>query len=196
MARQVVKGGLLALLLTGLIGAGHTQASEPASVYLRCTMSPEQYAAAMAAPLGQARDFDDWQNWFDGADLYGSGKVDADSLRDADTANLEQLTGAWVGRHDLSSYDKKTGRWQFALLQFTENYGEMIQLLAPLRAVAPYCAPDSDSFLLIWGPVWGNGVNAYLPLNHKRSRFEAKPTPAQLKEADAVLDTLMSSEEN
>jgi len=180
--------------LAALWGAtGQVWASEPASVYMRCTMSAEQYAKAMAAPPGSATAYGDWQKWFDGVEMYGPGKVDAESLRDSGAQSLEELVRSWTGMGGLSGYDQKTGRWQFVLPQFTENYGEMIQLLAPLRSVAPYCESSSDSFLLVYSYVWGNGDNAYLTLSQQHSAFAASPTPAQREEADAALRSLMDS---
>lgn len=139
---------------------------------------------------GSAHAYSDWQQWFDGVDMSGSGKVDAESLRDSGAQSLEELVQAWGG---LSRYDQATGSWQYVLPQFSENYGEMIKLLAPLRSVAPYCDANSDSFLLVYSYIWGNGDNAYLTLDKQRSRFAAAPTPAQRKEADAALETLMDS---
>lgn len=162
-------------------------------MYLRCTISPDQYAKAMAAPPGAALTYHDWQKWFDGKGMYGPGTVDAESLRDSGATSMADLVQAWVGAGALSRYDPTSGRWQFALLQFTDNYGEMIQLLAPLRGIAPYCTAEADSFLLIYSYVWGNGDNAYLTLTKKRSRFAAAPTPAQRVEADAALEALLKA---
>ncbi|ROL81348.1 hypothetical protein BLX41_05760 [Pseudomonas protegens] len=182
------------LALAALLAAtGQAQASEPSSVYLRCSMTPEQYAKAMAAPPRPALSYNDWQKWFDSKDMYGSARVDAQSLEDSGAKSLQEVAQMWAGAGGTSHYDPQTGRWQFALLQFTENYGEMIQLLAPLRSVAPYCQPGSDSFLLIYSYIWGDGDNAYLTLNKQRSRFAVKPTKAQRAEADAALKVLMDA---
>lgn len=183
-------GLALAVLLAA---TGQVQASEPSSVYLRCSMTPEHYAQAMAAPPRPAIAYNDWQKWFDSKDMYGSARVDAESLEDSGAKSLQEVAQMWAGAGGTSHYDPQTGRWQFALLQFTENYGEMIQLLAPLRSVAPYCQPGSDSFLLIYSYIWGDGDNAYLTLNKQRSRFAVKPTKAQRAEADAALKVLMDA---
>ncbi|WP_339070553.1 hypothetical protein WIN67_01750 [Pseudomonas idahonensis] len=182
------------LALAALLAAtGQAQASEPSSVYLRCSMTPEQYAKAMAAAPRPAIFYNDWQKWFDSKDMYGSARVDAGWLPDSGARSLQEVVQMWVGEGATSHYDPQTGRWQFALLQFTENYGEMIQLLAPLRSVAPYCQPGSDSFLLIYSYIWGDGDNAYLTLNKQRSQFAVKPTQAQRAEADAALKVLMDA---
>ena len=183
-------GLALAVLLAA---TGQVQASEPSSVYLRCSMTPEHYAQAMAAPPRPAIAYNDWQKWFDSKDMYGSARVDAESLEDSGAKSLQEVAQMRAGVGGTSHYDPQTGRWQFALLQFTENYGEMIQLLAPLRSVAPYCQPGSDSFLLIYSYIWGDGDNAYLTLNKQRSRFAVKPTKAQRAEADAALKVLMDA---
>lgn len=182
------------LALAALLAAtGQAQASEPSSVYLRCSMTPEQYAQAMAAPLRPAISYSDWQKWFDSKDMYGSARVDAEWLQDSGARSLQEVVQMWTGTGGSSQYDPQTGRWQFALLEFTDNYGEMIQLLAPLRSVAPYCQPGSDSFLLIYSYIWGDGDNAYLTLNKQRSQFAVKPTQAQRVEADAALKVLMDA---
>ena len=167
--------------------------SAPSSVYLRCSMTPEQYAQAMAAPPRPAISYSDWQKWFDSKDMYGSARVDAEWLQDSGARSLQEVVQMWTGTGGSSQYDPQTGRWQFALLEFTDNYGEMIQLLAPLRSVAPYCQPGSDSFLLIYSYIWGDGDNAYLTLNKQHSRFAVKPTKAQRAEADAALKVLMDA---
>ncbi|QIH05692.1 MULTISPECIES: hypothetical protein [unclassified Pseudomonas] len=176
-----------------LMVTGQAQASEPSSVYLRCTMTPEQYANAMAAAPRPAISYGDWQKWFDSKDMYGSARVDAQWLQDSGARSLQEVVQIWAGQGSASHYDPRTGRWQFALLEFTDNYGEMIQLLAPLRGVAAFCQPDSDSFLFIYSYIWGDGDNAYLALDQGRSRFAGGPTAAQRAEADAALEGLMAS---
>lgn len=174
--------------------SGPLWASEPSSVYLRCTMTAEQYAKAMAAPPGSALAYSDWQAWFDSQGPSGLGPVELEWLRDYSAApSLQALVQLWLGAGGTSRYDPQTGSWQFALLEFTDNYGEMIQLLAPLRGVASYCQPQSGSFLFIYSYFWGNGDNAYLTLDNQRSQFAPGPTPAQRSEADAALKVLMES---
>lgn len=180
------------MLVAGLWAAvGQVQASEPSSLYFRCNMTAAQYAEVKAAPPGGAPAFDDWQQWFDSHGMYGPGKVRSEDLRPLVARNLRELVGV-SGWGTYSEYDEKAGAWRFALLQFSDNYGEMISLLAPLRSVAPYCAADSDSFMLVYSYIWGNGDDAYLTLNG-RSQFAKAPTPAQRQEADAVLAELFKA---
>ncbi|MGF6594121.1 hypothetical protein [Pseudomonas sp. 2835] len=182
------------MVMAGMWAAmGQVQASEPSSLYFRCSMTKAQYATVMAARPGEAAAFTDWQQWFDSKEMYGGGKVDTDDLRPMPAETLSQIAGG--GRYgSLSEYDEKAGVWRFALLQFSENYGAMISMLAPLRSVAPYCAADSDSFMLVYSYIWGDGDNAYLTLNG-RSQFAQAPTPAQRAEADAVLAELLKAAE-
>ncbi|WP_235777280.1 hypothetical protein [Pseudomonas piscis] len=184
------KGLVLAVLMAA---GGQVRANEPSSVYLRCNMTPEDYAKAMAATPRPALAYGDWQQWFNSKQMYGPGLVDAESLRDSGARSLQETVEIWMGPGAYSRYDPKAGRWQLALLEFTDNYGEMIQLLAPLRGVAAFCLPDSDSFLFIYSYIWGDGDNAYLALDQGRSRFATGPTPAQRAEADAALEGLMEA---
>lgn len=187
MRQHLWKGPAWGALLSA---SAQLWASEPSSLYMRCNMSAAQYATAMAAPPGAPSAYDDWQTWFDGRGMYGPGKVAKEWLRDSDAISLGGLLEGWKGWGALSHYDEDTGRWQFALLQFTDNYGEMIQLLAPLRSVASYCKADGDSFLLVYPYIWGGGDNAYMTLTHQRSQFAKAPTKAQREEADTVLKAL------
>ncbi|WP_255263415.1 hypothetical protein [Pseudomonas aegrilactucae] len=91
----------------------------------------------------------------------------------------------------LLQYDAAQGVWQFALLEFTDNYGEMLQLLAPLRRAAQYADPEADSFVLIYSYLWGDGDDAFITLDQQRSQFAEAPSAQQRAEADAVLGGLM-----
>lgn len=180
-------------LLAQLGVAAQVCATEQSSLYVRCTMTSAHYAAAMAAPPGSALGYHDWQQWFHSRGIQVPVTLDKAWLRDSTAPTLQALLQVWSGQGTMSRYDEKTGRWQFALFEFTDNYGEMIQLLAPLRSMARYCEADSDSFLVIYSYLWGNGDNAYLTLDHQRSQFAKAPTQVQRAEADAALQGLMDA---
>lgn len=183
------------LAFAGVVGSlPLAQASEPSSVYLRCTMGPEAYHAFLASRPVAARAHGDWQAWFDSRRLHGPGRVEAGHLRDSGATSVSELLKRWMppgDRNAASSYDTRTKTWRFAMLLFTDNLGEMIQLLAPLRGVAPYCARNSGSFLFIYPYLWGGEPDAFLLLDQGKSRFAAGPTTAQRTEAERHLDGLL-----
>ncbi|WP_327439540.1 hypothetical protein [Pseudomonas donghuensis] len=168
---------------------------EASSLYIRCNLSPAAYQAVMSAPVANPRQFDDWQRWYDSKDAYGAGELSAHDLDRSTTCSLGDLIAGWVefSPGSRSHYDEQAGVWTFAVLEFTDNYGEMLQLLAPLRQVAHYADVDSDSFLLIYSYIWGNGIDACLSLGQGRSEFIDGPSEAQRAEADAALEQLWDS---
>ena len=168
---------------------------EASSLYLRCTLTPTQYQAAMAAPAAGAGEFDDWQQWLDSKEVYGSGVFSKADLEGGDGAPLGALLEAWSDsmHGGLFHYDEARGIFQFALMEFTDNYGEMLQLLAPLRKMAQYAQADADSFLLIYPYIWGGDIDAFMTLDQQRSTFAAVPSEQQRAEADAVFQGMLDN---
>ncbi|KIU46526.1 MULTISPECIES: hypothetical protein [Pseudomonas] len=163
---------------------------EASSLYFRCNITPAQYQAAVTSPAAGAGEFDDWQQWLDAAEVHGVRDLDQKAPENA--VALGDLLQGWVDcmYGSLMQYDEASQVWQFALVEFTNNYGEMIQLLAPLRQMAKYAKPESDSFLLVYSYIWGDGDNAFLTLGQQRSQFASGPSPEQRAEADGVLEGL------
>lgn len=163
---------------------------EASSLYIRCNLNPAAYQAAMSAPVANPRQFDDWQCWYDSKDAYGPGELPAEDLDRTASCSLGDLIEGWVefSAGNSSHYDEQAGVWTFAVLEFTDNYGEMLQLLAPLRQLAHYAEVDSDSFLVILPYIWGGDINACLSLGQGRSVFIEGPSEAQRAEADAALE--------
>ena len=164
---------------------------EQSSLYFRCTLTPTQYQAAMAAPAARPREFDDWQQWLERS--IGAGEFSEQDLDSGGRGALGEWLEVWTQDTpgSLLQYDAAQGVWQFALLEFTDNYGEMLQLLAPLRRAAQYADPEADSFVLIYSYLWGDGDDAFITLDQQRSQFAEAPSAQQRAEADAVLGGLM-----
>lgn len=166
--------------------------SEPASLYARFTLSHEQYEAFMNSAPVRPGGFADWQSWFDRRDMAGGNRVPAEILGDFDAVSVAEVIKAW--REDAWTgtppveYDEIRRTLRIAMLQASENYHEMLRLLAPLRGAARYNDPGADDFVVILDFLWDEReINAYLRFGDGASRFDPTCAPEHLDEARAYL---------
>ncbi len=166
--------------------------SEPASLYARFTLDHERYEAFMNSAPAQPAHFDDWQLWFDRRAMCGGSQVPPEILADFEAASVAEVIKAW--REDAWTgtppveYDETRRTLRIAMLQASENYHEMLRLLAPLRGAARFNQPGADDFVVILDFLWDEQeVQAYLRLGDGASRFDEDCAPQHLEEARAYL---------
>ena len=120
--------------------------SEPDSLYLRVSLSKQAHQRYLASPCADARDFSDWMDWLGKAKMYG-GPFAPEKIAEIGEGAPKHLTAerieTWTG--DLwsiakSDYDEATETWRFGILQFSENYYEILEYLPVLRAVGTFAA--------------------------------------------------------
>ncbi|QWP75810.1 hypothetical protein J5226_19695 [Lysobacter sp. K5869] len=166
--------------------------SEPASLYARFTLSHEQYEAFMNSAPARPSAFADWQSWFDRREMSGGNRVPPEILADLDAVSVADVikawrADAWTGTPPIE-YDEIRRTLRIAMLQASENYHEMLRLLAPLRGAARFNEPGADDFVVILDFLWGDGdINAYLRFGDGASRFDEACAPEHLDEARGYL---------
>lgn len=150
--------------------------SEPASLYARLTFDDGAYPAFLASTPTPPAAYDDWQAWLE-RQLPDAGRLPPGLVGAAPLApSVRALFDAWQGDPWLGAPPiavDAAGRCQIVLLQATENYHELIQLLAPLRGAAAWTRPDADDFILVADFLWDAQASsmAGLCLGEGRSRF-------------------------
>lgn len=170
--------------------------SEPASLYARFTLSHEQYEAFMNSTPARPASFDDWQAWFDTRPMAGDGKVTPEMLIELNAPSVADVIkvwrkDTWTGTPPIE-YDELRGTLRIAMLQASENYIEMLGLLAPLRGAAAFNDHAADDFVLIFDFIWGGGeIDAYVLLADGASRFGDECTSGHLREAQDYLQEAM-----
>lgn len=170
--------------------------SEPSTLYARFTVTPEEHAAFLSAAPVSPTAFADWQDWFDTRRMYGDGRVKPEDLVGDGSPTVGAALQGWAdGEWNAmrSDYDEATGRLRIVILQLTENYGEMIAVLAPLRGAARHNDPGADDFVLVYPYLWEPAphFNAYLTFGGGASRFVETPPAAHKAEADAYISALL-----
>ncbi len=90
-------------------------------------------------------------------------------------------------------YDEEKQRWTFAALNFSENYHEILPMLALLKQLEGYAL---DGFVLIFDWMWGGDtVMVYVDFKEERALFETVTESSEIElkrfeEADQYLQAL------
>jgi hypothetical protein len=106
------------------------------------------------------RDFSDWMDWIGAAKMHGPGLA-PDAIaeigkrtrkRPAVEAIRSWTEDTWsIGR---SVYDDVIETWRFGVLQFSQNYGEFLEFLPPLRAIDRFKDRPGADILLVYNFIW------------------------------------------
>ena len=169
--------------------------SEPASLYARLTFGADDYPAYLASTPAAPAAFDDWVAWLTHHSMAGGAAAIAGALQNPSPlattvgAVFDQWRSArWMGA-DITT-QAATGCCRVVLLEATENYGELANLLAPLRGAAAWTQPDADDFILVTDFLWDAEAPpmACLALHAGASRFVDAVPPAWRDEAFAAFE--------
>ncbi len=169
--------------------------SEPSSLYARVHLSAPALRAFMESPLARPTAYSDWRGWLDRASFHGT-------IRDAEIAAMP--TGAEPSvRAALAAlcrplpyepaqerYDPVTQTWTLAVLQFSENYYDFIDILTIIRAIAAYKDLPGEDVILIYPFLWGGEPEVYLRVTAGASHFAPQVPGEMIAEADACFRRL------
>lgn len=186
----------LSALLISLFCILSVSASEPASLYARITLTPEQYQAFLQSPPGTAASFNDWQSWFDSKEMAGNGKVNSREI----SASVWSTMEAYINSMDVHEYDPATQTLKLASLGLSENYYDVLISLYPLRNIAKFRQQSVPSaatdFIIVYPFLWSeqyskNDVMAYLKFSGDKSKFIDVVTDESIREATDFLDPIL-----
>lgn len=139
--------------------------SEPSSFFLRATIKKDQYLKFMQTPPKPPTLNDDWLKWWESRDM--SGKSDLkDNIRTWRDQSNQEIVNGWLaaeGTLAFSAFDEMTNVWEFGIIMCSENYSEIIQLLAFCESIFPYKTFSPHDFAIIYPYFWGDSnVMAYM----------------------------------
>lgn len=166
--------------------------SEPCSLFAKVHISQMQLDNFFAAPPWQPAITQDWRDWWDTRQMYSK------SALTEIPCYANNRVDAWLEdpfHMAFSNYDPAQELWHFGIIQFTENYIEMLPMLALLHHLAAYKKPDDDDFALIFNYFYGDcEVNASIRYSGQTARLNPKAehktdiAPAHLQYATDYLD--------
>lgn len=177
--------------------------SEPNALFARVTIRPQAWAAFLAAPPAIPVIDDDWQAWWDSRErlqLVCEESPLVDYLHGYDDSTNQAVIDGWLSAPmaiAASTYDPQNGVWYFSINEFSENYGEILPMLALafLKAIAPFKEDNSDDFAVVYDFFYGDdSVMAFLGFTAGKAYLDpniackTQLDPYKLAQADTQLE--------
>ncbi|SFW84265.1 hypothetical protein [Chitinophaga sancti] len=176
--------------------------SELRSLFVKLNIKKENLDRFLAAALTAPVVDEDWTAWWDSRKMYSKS-----SLEEIPTA-LQQTNGAvfesCVNFKDSFSQAKlENGVFYFISGFFSENFHEILPMLAVLKSAALYMEPGEEGIAIIYDYFWGDGdVLAHLDIKAGHAELKHTTDTTQidkmvLAESDEmiqdVIDTISSA---
>ena len=139
--------------------------SEPCSFFLRATIEKSQYLKFMQAKPSQLPVSDQWLKWWDSREMYGKPDLTKEMRAWNDASNQEIVDGwlALEGTLTFSVFDEATNHWEFGIILCSENYGEILPLLAFCESIFSYKLFSAHDFAIVYPYFWDDShVMAYM----------------------------------
>lgn len=115
-----------------------------------------------------------WLTWWDSRKMYG--KQPLDSLRTYQTSSNRVIFDELLLGRDYGAsehYNEASKTWIFISVFFSENYQEILPLLALLKNLASHQDMGDKGVAMIYDHLWGSdSVMAYLEFTHQQARLK------------------------
>jgi hypothetical protein len=168
--------------------------SELSSLYARVRLSEAALRAFVESRPARTAAYGDWRGWLDRASFHGTiSDAEITAMPAGAEPSVRAVLDALCRPLDESSrerYDPVTQTWTLAVLQFSENYGDFIDTLTIIRAIAAYRDLPGDDAILIYPFLWGGEPEAYLRIAEGTSHFEPQAPGDVIAEANACFQQL------
>lgn len=147
--------------------------AEPCSFYMKITIKNDDFQRLMKAEPTQPSLNDNWRLWWDSRRMYGKTELTNNELRAYNNASNQDLIDGWLkaeGAYAYSEYNEKSETWNFGIIEFGENYLEIIPQLAFALSIIEYKTFSPDDFAIVYPYFWGDsGVMAYIRYEQDRA---------------------------
>ena len=172
--------------------------SEYRSLYINVRIAEARLQQFFAdKPVEQPLD-NDWLAWWDSREMYG--KQPLTQIPICRTATNRAVFDELLSYKDMVAserYDDASGSWIFVAVFYSENYTEILPMLALLKQLATYQDAEGKGVALIYDFYWGdNDVMAALTLENGQASLQTHTTIDQLDaevlaQANRTLDATM-----
>jgi hypothetical protein len=157
--------------------------SEPNSLYVRVKITREKLQQFFQnKPLPQTID-DDWQTWWGSRDM--SSKKALENIPIYRVESNRCVLNELINDLDFAcfeQYDPISQNWTFVSVFFSENYTEILPILAFLKGLAHYQDVGDRGAAIIYDFLWGHGsVMAYLEFSNQQATLKAYTKIAEME---------------
>jgi len=173
--------------------------SEPNSLYVKIEIKKERLQEFLDGKPKEVVLDDDWTAWWDLHDMVSKPPLtDIQPYRlDTNRTLIDEFlkdTRMGAAQH----YDDAPGTWYLIILMFSENYLEILPMLAWLKDLAQYQEKHQRGTALIYDFLWGDGsVMAQLDFSAQQANLTNATRISDidaeiLNEANSALDTMLN----
>ena len=141
--------------------------SEQNSLFIQIKITEEKLQQFFRAnPLPHVVD-DNWLNWWNSRDMYQPRALEHIPVYEK---NNRAVINDWLNNRRMGcteNYEPASQTWTFSSVFFSENYTEILPMLALLKDLATYQDAGQEGFALVYNFYWGSdAVMAYLDFSN------------------------------
>jgi len=148
--------------------------SELRSLFVKLNIQKENLHRFLSAQVTTPVIYEDWTAWWNSRKMYSKTPLEAIPKASQPT-NGEVFASCLNFRESISQEKQEEGVYYFISGFFSENYYEILPMLAVLKSAALYMEPGDEGIAIIYDYFWGDkDVLAHLEL--KAGHAELKHT--------------------
>jgi hypothetical protein len=135
----------------------------------------------LASPVKPVVD-QDWTAWWDSREMYSKSTLEEIPFFNA-TSNGETLEAYKDNPQTagVETWDEAAGTWTFDVLFLSENYYEIMPVLAWLKNIAPFLEPGDEGVAIIYDYFWGDkDVMAHMEFKDQQATFKTTSNASKL----------------
>lgn len=133
--------------------------SEPSSLFARMSISKENLEAFLSSAPKKPYLNNSWINWWNSRQMVSPRPLTPEDLYAYKDVSNKAILEGWQEEKNTGTfydYDEATQTLNLGIIFFSENFGEMIPMLALLFDLADYKNDNPDDFAIVYPYFWGD----------------------------------------
>lgn len=172
--------------------------SELSSLFVKLKIKKENLDRFFAAPLTTPAVDKDWTSWWDSREMYSKAPLEKipTGFQPTNGAVFQSLLD---DKQTMSEEKREAGMYYFVSVFFSENYYEILPMLAILKSIAGYMEEGDEGVAFIYDFFWGGqGVLAHMEITAgkavlKETKHTSEINKALLTEANERIQHVLDN---
>lgn len=156
--------------------------SEPRSLYLKIKTKKENLERFFQDKLVAPEIDSDWTSWWDSRKMHSKSPLTKVPIY-AWVKTNRGLVDSYLSDPQTGTREqgKDQGEWELAIALFSQNYTEILPMLAWLKSIAAYMEADDEGVAIIYDYFWGSGsVMAHVVFTGREASFRLTNSTAEM----------------
>ncbi|GIQ61284.1 hypothetical protein Flavo103_44190 [Flavobacterium collinsii] len=119
-----------------------------------------------------------WLEWWENRTMYSKMTPTAKELYAYNDLTNYAIFKEWYEAEQtfaFSDYDETTQQWHLGILLFSENYLEMLPMLAFIKSMEAYVTESIDNFAIVYPFFWGDtNVDVFIKFKDGKALLDSK----------------------